>query len=72
MTRTMRRLRKSRCGTDGCRMHAAGDVWPPKRTGEPQGASVRACAVHLNEAQDRGWTVSRDLHAALMGEVDRG
>ncbi len=72
MSRTKRRLRNSRCewitGTNICTGLAIGDVWPPKRIGEPMQASSRSCAAHLDAAQDLGWTVSRDAHVALMGE----
>lgn len=72
MSRTMDRLRRSRCqcidaAFGPCPGLAVGAVWPPKRIGAPQQPSARACGRHLDEAQDRGWTVSRDAHAALMG-----
>ena len=73
MSWTARRLRRSRCqvmmGGDLCPAPAVGAVWPPKRTGQPLGSSMRACAAHLDVAQDLGWTVSRDAHVALMGEA---
>ena len=71
MTRTMRRLRRSRCEMDQtCTGVAVGELWPPKHIGEPMPASARACAAHLDAAQGRGWTVSRDAHAALFGNQE--
>ena len=62
MTNRLKRdPRTDLCQYAGCEKWAKGEVWPVKITGQPMEPSMRACGVHLNQAQAGGAVVQWDL-----------